>query len=154
MNSNLGAFGYVKYDASTRKNPHSLDLSLCDIYDHICPLDEWSDDIKQSQIKISDMIINNGFFSKTKFNIKPWIFTNHQTDIIHPVKNGFYKVGIPGCYSKKWYDADAESIIFPENLDEYRELAVVFPPYNNHYIEAIFNGHNIKYSDPIPGIDF
>jgi len=53
-NSDEGVFGYVKYSAPTRTNPRSLQVSMGDIYDHVCKFDKWSEDIKQAKIKIYD----------------------------------------------------------------------------------------------------
>jgi len=139
--SDLGAFGYVKYFASTRTNPGSLEFSLCDIYDHICRFDEWSEEIKHKDIKIYDHFINAGYL--------PMLLTNLYTDIIHPVKYGFFKVGS----SKYWYDADAKDIVYPEDEDEYRTIRIAFGSYDQEYIEAIFKGETVKYGAPIPGID-
>jgi len=145
-----GVFGYVKYSASTRTNPNSLEMSMGDIYDYICKLDDWNEDIKQKNIKINDHIINAGYFHKTRYNINPMILTNYYTDIIHSVKEGFFKTDS----EKYWYDADAENIVYPDDEKKYRVLRMAFAPYDQEYIEAIFSGKNIKYGDPIPGIDY
>jgi len=148
--SDLGAFGYIKYDVSTRTNPRSLDFEMCDIYDHICRFDEWSDDIKHKDIKIYDQLINAGHFYKTRVNPKPMLLTNLYTDIIHPVKYGFFKIGS----DKYWYDADAKDIVYPEDEDEYRIVQIAFGSYDQEYVEAIFKGETVKYGAPIPGIDY
>jgi len=150
LNSDKGVFGYVKYSASRRTNPRSFGFSMCDIYDRICKFDDWSEDIKHEKIRIYDHIVNAGDFYKTRHNIKPMLLTDQYTNIIHPVKYGFFRIG-----SKKyWYDADAEDIVYPDDESQYRRVEMWFPPYEQLYMEAIFNGENIKYGDPIPGIDY
>jgi len=141
-----GVFGYVKYDASIRTNPRSLVMSLGDIYGRVCRLNEWSDDIKNGEIKIHDMIVNESYFQKTKHNKVPMILTDYYTDIIHPVKHGFFM----NDYEKYWYDADATYVNLPKNESRYRRIEISFPPYDQNYIEKIFDGKNIKYGDFIP----
>jgi len=144
-NDTRGVFGYIKYDYKTRSNPKSFDMPLADIYNRVCRLDEWSEDIKQEKIKIHDMILSAGYFYKTQHNPAPMVLTDYRTKIIHPVRRGFFKIG-----SKKyWYDADVKNIILPENEEQYRQVEMIFPPYDKDYIEAIFNGKDIKYGDPI-----
>jgi len=92
------------------------------------------------------MILSAGYFYKTQHNPTPMVLTDYRTKIIYPVRYGFFKIG-----SKKyWYDADAKNIVFPENEEQYRQVRMIFPPYDKDYIEAIFRGENIKYGDPIP----
>jgi len=144
--SEKGAFGYMKYDCETRDKTKSLDFPLADIYDRVCKLDEWSEDIKYEKIKIYDMILNVGNFYKTRHNTAPMILTDHHTTIIHPVKYGFFITG-----SKKyWYDSDAKNIVYPEDESQYRKVMVAFPPYDRNYIEAIFAGKKATYGRLIP----
>jgi len=143
LNSSEGVFGYVKYSAPTRRNPKSLQISMGDIYDCICKFDEWVEDIKKEKIRIYDHIVNAGYFYKTRHNSKPMILTDQFTDIIHPVRYGFFK----NSMDKYWYDADADNIVYPYDEDQYRVLKMAFPPYDQEYIEAIFDGKNIKYGD-------
>ncbi|KXU38886.1 hypothetical protein AXE65_11260 [Ventosimonas gracilis] len=145
-----GVFGYVKYDCNTRSNPKSINLPLADIYNRVCRLDEWSEDIKQEEIKIHDMILSLvNHFHKSYFNTRPMVLTDYHTDIIHPVKYGFFKIGT----KKLWYDADAKDVVYPDSDEQYREVEMALAPYDQAYIEAIFIGINVKYGDEIPGFD-
>jgi len=150
LNSDKGVFGYIKYNSQTRTNPRSLEMPLADIYNRVCQFDEWSEEIKHGGIKIYDHIFSPGYFYKTRYNTKPMLLTDQYTDIIHPVKYGFFKTGS----EKYWYDADAENIAYPDDDEQYRWLRMAFPPYDQQYIEAIFNGENIQYGDPVPGVDY
>jgi|GEM_PF-4245937 len=139
-NSDKGVFGYIKYAAATRTNPRSLEFSMGDIYDRVCKLEDWSEDIKQEKIKIFDILILSGFFRKIRDTRKPMLLTDQYTNIIQPVKYGFFR----NDSDWYWYDADAKDIVYPDDDSQYRWVTF-FGGGPQAYIEPIFNGENINY---------